>query len=228
MSCTNAAISSNEFRQIIWPWRQDSHSSMDVAIYWTLGSGGGLPNEEASRSGSSKESRWCPRQSLCVDIFHTACRNGRVCRKPSRRAAVAGRRLRGRVDVPATKRGPIGICACGWAGASNASPANFRTGNHSRDGDAIRRIQERTTREDRQCTGCRGGHCRSRIGRDHRWPMARADDLTTTTIGNEARLTEGTVVHGWTISNLKASRPDSLPGGGHPVGGDSHGPGHHG
>lgn len=41
-------------------------------------------------------------------------------------------------------------------------------------------------------------------------PLAAADDLTTTTIGNEARLTDGDVVQGWTISDLGASS-DEIP-----------------
>jgi len=42
-------------------------------------------------------------------------------------------------------------------------------------------------------------------------PMATADaDLTTTTIGNQARLTNGNVVQGWTIGDLKAST-DQIP-----------------
>jgi len=41
-------------------------------------------------------------------------------------------------------------------------------------------------------------------------PIAAADDLTTTTIGNEARLTNGNVVQGWTITNLKTST-DVIP-----------------
>ena len=41
-------------------------------------------------------------------------------------------------------------------------------------------------------------------------PLAAADDLTTTTIGNEARLTNGNVVQGWTISDLKTSS-DQIP-----------------
>ncbi|MCV7418964.1 DUF1942 domain-containing protein [Mycobacterium yunnanensis] len=41
-------------------------------------------------------------------------------------------------------------------------------------------------------------------------PIAAADELTTTTIGNEARLTNGDVVQGWTISNLKPST-DTIP-----------------
>lgn len=41
-------------------------------------------------------------------------------------------------------------------------------------------------------------------------PIAAADDLTTTTIGNEAKLTNGNVVQGWTISNLKTST-DQIP-----------------
>jgi hypothetical protein len=41
-------------------------------------------------------------------------------------------------------------------------------------------------------------------------PIAAADDLTTTTIGNEAKLTNGNVVQGWTIGNLKASS-DVIP-----------------
>ena len=41
-------------------------------------------------------------------------------------------------------------------------------------------------------------------------PIAAADDLTTTTIGNEARLTNGNVVQGWTITDLKAST-DQIP-----------------
>jgi hypothetical protein len=36
-------------------------------------------------------------------------------------------------------------------------------------------------------------------------PIGAADDLSTTTIGNEAKLTNGNVVQGWTISNLKTS-----------------------
>ena len=44
----------------------------------------------------------------------------------------------------------------------------------------------------------------------HRTPVAAADDLTTTTIGNEARLTNGSVVQGWTITNLKPST-DAIP-----------------
>ncbi|MEU0495041.1 DUF1942 domain-containing protein [Mycobacterium sp. NPDC006124] len=44
-------------------------------------------------------------------------------------------------------------------------------------------------------------------------PIAAADDLTTTTFGNEGRLTNGDVVQGWTISNLKPST-DVIP---HPV-----------
>ncbi|MBJ7337674.1 DUF1942 domain-containing protein [Mycolicibacterium sp.] len=41
-------------------------------------------------------------------------------------------------------------------------------------------------------------------------PIATADDLTTTTIGNEAKLTDGNVVQAWTVSNLKAST-DQIP-----------------
>ena len=41
-------------------------------------------------------------------------------------------------------------------------------------------------------------------------PIASADDLTTTTIGNEARLTNGNVVQGWTITGLKPSS-DVIP-----------------
>lgn len=41
-------------------------------------------------------------------------------------------------------------------------------------------------------------------------PIASADDLTTTTIGNEAKLTNGNVVQGWTISDLKTST-DQIP-----------------
>lgn len=41
-------------------------------------------------------------------------------------------------------------------------------------------------------------------------PVAAADDLTTTTIGNEAKLTDGNVVQGWTINDLKAST-DQIP-----------------
>jgi hypothetical protein len=41
-------------------------------------------------------------------------------------------------------------------------------------------------------------------------PIAAADDLTTTTIGNEAKLTNGNVVQGWTIANLKVST-DQIP-----------------
>lgn len=41
-------------------------------------------------------------------------------------------------------------------------------------------------------------------------PIAVADDLTTTTIGNQARLTAGNVAQGWTISNLKTST-DQIP-----------------
>lgn len=41
-------------------------------------------------------------------------------------------------------------------------------------------------------------------------PVANADELTTTTLGNEAKLTNGDVVQGWTISDLKAST-DVIP-----------------
>ncbi|KAA0097435.1 DUF1942 domain-containing protein [Mycolicibacterium sp. P1-18] len=41
-------------------------------------------------------------------------------------------------------------------------------------------------------------------------PVAAADDLTTTTIGNEARLTNGNVVQGWTVTDLKPST-DAIP-----------------
>lgn len=41
-------------------------------------------------------------------------------------------------------------------------------------------------------------------------PVAAADDVTTTTLGNEARLTNDGVVQGWTVSNLKTST-DSIP-----------------
>ncbi len=41
-------------------------------------------------------------------------------------------------------------------------------------------------------------------------PTAAADDATTTAVGNQARLTNGDVVQGWTISNLKASA-DQIP-----------------
>lgn len=41
-------------------------------------------------------------------------------------------------------------------------------------------------------------------------PIASADDLTTTTLGNEARLTNGDVVQGWTIGDLKTST-DQIP-----------------
>jgi hypothetical protein len=41
-------------------------------------------------------------------------------------------------------------------------------------------------------------------------PVAAADDLTTTTLGNQARLTDGGVVQGWTVANLKAST-DQIP-----------------
>lgn len=41
-------------------------------------------------------------------------------------------------------------------------------------------------------------------------PIAAADDLTTTTIGNEATLTNGDVVQGWTIGDLKPSA-DQIP-----------------
>jgi hypothetical protein len=41
-------------------------------------------------------------------------------------------------------------------------------------------------------------------------PLATADDLTTTTIGNEAKLTDGNVVQGWTITGLKPST-DLIP-----------------
>ena len=41
-------------------------------------------------------------------------------------------------------------------------------------------------------------------------PVANADELTTTTLGNEAKLTNGDVVQGWTVSDLKAST-DVIP-----------------
>ncbi|BDX30143.1 hypothetical protein TUM20985_06900 [Mycobacterium antarcticum] len=41
-------------------------------------------------------------------------------------------------------------------------------------------------------------------------PIAVADDLTTTTIGNEAKLTDGDVVQSWTVTDLKAST-DQIP-----------------
>jgi hypothetical protein len=41
-------------------------------------------------------------------------------------------------------------------------------------------------------------------------PIASAEDLTTTTIGSQAKLVDGNVVQGWTITNLKASS-DPIP-----------------
>ena len=41
-------------------------------------------------------------------------------------------------------------------------------------------------------------------------PIAAADDVTTTTIGKEAKLTDGSVVQGWTVTDLKAST-DQIP-----------------
>jgi hypothetical protein len=46
-------------------------------------------------------------------------------------------------------------------------------------------------------------------------PIASADDATTTTLGSQAKLVDGSVVQGWTISNLKTST-DVIP---HPVAG---------
>ena len=41
-------------------------------------------------------------------------------------------------------------------------------------------------------------------------PIASAEDATTSSIGNQAKLIDGNVIQGWTISNLKASS-DSIP-----------------
>ena len=41
-------------------------------------------------------------------------------------------------------------------------------------------------------------------------PIASAEDLTTTTIGSQAKLVDGNVVQGWTITNLKTSS-DPIP-----------------
>ena len=41
-------------------------------------------------------------------------------------------------------------------------------------------------------------------------PIASAEDVTTTTVGNQAKLTDGNVVQGWTISNLRTSS-DEIP-----------------
>ena len=41
-------------------------------------------------------------------------------------------------------------------------------------------------------------------------PIASAEDVTTTTVGNQAKLVDGNVVQGWTISNLRASS-DVIP-----------------
>ena len=46
-------------------------------------------------------------------------------------------------------------------------------------------------------------------------PLASAEDVTTTTIGNQNKLIDGTVVQGWTISDLRPSS-DPIP---YPVGG---------
>lgn len=94
--------------------------------------------------------------------------------------------------------------------ATNTSPANFETGNHSRGGDANRMIWEGTTREDRH--RCIGGGCdrRSRIRRYHRRTDGHRRRSDYDDDGNQARLTDGDVVQGWTISNLKAST-DQIP-----------------
>jgi hypothetical protein len=41
-------------------------------------------------------------------------------------------------------------------------------------------------------------------------PIASAEDVTTTTVGNQAKLVDGNVVQGWTISNLRTSS-DVIP-----------------
>jgi uncharacterized protein DUF1942 len=41
-------------------------------------------------------------------------------------------------------------------------------------------------------------------------PIAVAEDVTTTTIGSQAKLVDGSVVQGWTITNLKPSS-DAIP-----------------
>jgi Domain of unknown function (DUF1942) len=41
-------------------------------------------------------------------------------------------------------------------------------------------------------------------------PMASAEDTTTSTIGSQAKLLDGNVIQGWTISNLKTSS-DQIP-----------------
>jgi hypothetical protein len=41
-------------------------------------------------------------------------------------------------------------------------------------------------------------------------PVASAEDVTTTTVGSQAKLVDGNVVQGWTISNLRASS-DVIP-----------------
>jgi hypothetical protein len=46
-------------------------------------------------------------------------------------------------------------------------------------------------------------------------PIASAEDVTTTTVGSQAKLVDGNVVQGWTISNLRPSS-DTIP---YPVGG---------
>jgi hypothetical protein len=46
-------------------------------------------------------------------------------------------------------------------------------------------------------------------------PISAAEDVTTTTIGNQAKLVDGSVVQGWTISDLRPSS-DAIP---YPVGG---------
>jgi Domain of unknown function (DUF1942) len=41
-------------------------------------------------------------------------------------------------------------------------------------------------------------------------PVSSAEDITTTTIGNQAKLVDGNIVQGWTISNLQRSS-DTIP-----------------
>jgi hypothetical protein len=41
-------------------------------------------------------------------------------------------------------------------------------------------------------------------------PIASAEDVTTTTIGNQAKLVDGNIVQGWTISDLRTSS-DVIP-----------------
>lgn len=41
-------------------------------------------------------------------------------------------------------------------------------------------------------------------------PIASAEDATTTTIGSQAKLTDGNIVQGWTVTDLRPSS-DVIP-----------------